>query len=134
MSWRIHGHFHNLPSQQVFENKIDYPRVSLTMEEPLKRGGRLGSCVLMISRVRHPKKLPINVNWTCASLKNNLPIMQLFYTNYYVPANENMRCHQIDMIWLVLFCPLLRTHTDKPGRSWYCVRIRIQEEWHEEFV
>lgn len=42
----------------VYENKIDCPRVAITMEEPLKRGGRLGSCVLLINRVRHPKKIP----------------------------------------------------------------------------
>jgi len=42
----------------VYENKIDYPRVAIKMEEPLKRYGRLGSCVLLINRVRHPKKFP----------------------------------------------------------------------------
>ena len=36
--------------------------------------------------------------------------------NSYVPANDNMRCHQIDMISVILFCLLLRTHTDKPRR------------------
>jgi len=45
----------------VFENKIDYPRVAISLEEPLKRGGNLGSCVLLINRVRHPKKLPITI-------------------------------------------------------------------------
>ena len=73
------------------------------MEEPLKRGGRLGSCVLMISRVRHPKKLPINVNWAPASLKNHLPIIQLFNT---ILTKYNMRCHQIDTINVIL--PSLR--------------------------
>jgi len=46
----------------VFENKIDYPRVAIHMAEPLKRGGRLGSCVLLINRVRHPKKIPSTAN------------------------------------------------------------------------
>jgi dimethylargininase len=45
----------------VYENKIDYPRVAIHMEEPLKRGGRLSSCVLIINRVRHPKKFPTSV-------------------------------------------------------------------------
>lgn len=42
----------------TYENKIDYPRVGISMEEPMKRGGRLASCVLLIARVRHPKKFP----------------------------------------------------------------------------
>jgi dimethylargininase len=44
----------------VYENKIDYPRVGIPMREPLKRGGRLGSCVLLIARVRTPKKIPMS--------------------------------------------------------------------------
>jgi len=54
----------HLSSEQIpkgsatFENKIDFPRVGIHMEEPMKRGGRLSSCVLIVSRVRHPKKIP----------------------------------------------------------------------------
>jgi dimethylargininase len=42
----------------IYINKIDYPRVPIPMEEPLKRGGRLGGCILLINRVKHPKKIP----------------------------------------------------------------------------
>jgi dimethylargininase len=42
----------------VYANKIDYPRVAIPMKEPLKRGGRLTSCVLLVNRVRHPKRIP----------------------------------------------------------------------------
>ncbi|KAK2181994.1 hypothetical protein NP493_372g03000 [Ridgeia piscesae] len=42
----------------VYENKIDYPRVAVKMEEPAKRGGNLGSCVLLIRKDRHPRKIP----------------------------------------------------------------------------
>jgi dimethylargininase len=42
----------------VYTNKIDYPRVAVHMEEPLKRGGRLSNCVLLVNRVRHPKRIP----------------------------------------------------------------------------
>eukprot|EP00914_Ancora_sagittata_P023331 GHVO01046202.1.p1 GENE.GHVO01046202.1~~GHVO01046202.1.p1 ORF type:complete len:319 (-),score=51.45 GHVO01046202.1:875-1747(-) len=45
----------------VYENKIDYPRVAIHMEEPLKRGGRLSSCVLIINRIRKPTKFPTSV-------------------------------------------------------------------------
>jgi len=43
---------------QIYLNKIDYSRVALRVAEPLKRGGRLGGCVLLINRVRHPKRIP----------------------------------------------------------------------------
>jgi len=43
---------------QIYVNKIDYPRVGVAMREPMKRGGRLSSCVLLVSRVRHPKRIP----------------------------------------------------------------------------
>lgn len=42
----------------VYTNKIDYPRVAIHMLEPLKRGGRLSNCVLLVNRVRHPKRIP----------------------------------------------------------------------------
>lgn len=42
----------------VYVNKIDYPRVGIPMREPLKRGGRLSSCVLLVNKVRHPKRIP----------------------------------------------------------------------------
>lgn len=42
----------------VYANKIDYPRVAIPMREPLKRGGRLTNCVLLVNRVRHPKRIP----------------------------------------------------------------------------
>jgi dimethylargininase len=42
----------------VYTNKIDYPRVAIHMMEPLKRGGRLSNCVLLVNRVRHPKRIP----------------------------------------------------------------------------
>jgi dimethylargininase len=45
----------------VYLNKIEFSRVSISMEEPLKRGGRLGSCVLLINRIRHPKKIPTTI-------------------------------------------------------------------------
>jgi len=43
---------------QIYVNKIDYTRVAISMEEPLKRHGRLGGCILLINRVKHPKKIP----------------------------------------------------------------------------
>jgi len=43
---------------QIYLNKIDYSRVALRVVEPLKCGGRLGGCVLLINRVRHPKRIP----------------------------------------------------------------------------
>lgn len=42
----------------IYVNKIDYPRVGVAMCEPLKRGGRLSSCVLLVNRIRHPKRIP----------------------------------------------------------------------------
>lgn len=42
----------------VYTNKIDYPRVAIHMVEPLKRSGRLSNCVLLVNRVRHPKRIP----------------------------------------------------------------------------
>jgi dimethylargininase len=42
----------------VYTNKIDYPRVAINMVEPLKRGGRLSNCVLLVNRVRNPKRIP----------------------------------------------------------------------------
>jgi len=42
----------------VYTNKIDYPRVAIHMQEPMKRGGRLSNCVLLVNRVRHPKRIP----------------------------------------------------------------------------
>jgi len=42
----------------VYANKIDYPRVAIDMKEPLKRGGRLSNCVLLVNRIRHPKRIP----------------------------------------------------------------------------
>jgi dimethylargininase len=42
----------------VYMNKIDYPRVGIPMREPLKRGGRLSSCVLLVNKIRHPKRIP----------------------------------------------------------------------------
>lgn len=42
----------------IYVNKIDYTRVAVPMEEPLKRGGRLSGCILLINRVKHPKKIP----------------------------------------------------------------------------
>lgn len=42
----------------VYVNKIDYPRVGIPMREPLKRGGRLSSCVLLVNKIRHPKRIP----------------------------------------------------------------------------
>lgn len=42
----------------VYANKIDYARVAIPMREPLKRGGRLTNCVLLVNRVRHPKRIP----------------------------------------------------------------------------
>lgn len=45
----------------VYQNKIDYQKISIRLEEPLKRGGRLGSCVLLINRIRHPKNLPTTI-------------------------------------------------------------------------
>lgn len=43
----------------VFENKMAVPRVAVNMSEACKKRGRLSSCVLLISRVRKPKELPI---------------------------------------------------------------------------
>lgn len=42
----------------IYANKIDYPRVPIRMLEPLKRGGRLTNCVLLVNRVKHPKRIP----------------------------------------------------------------------------
>jgi len=42
----------------VYENKIDFPRVTLKMVEPMKRGGRVASCVLLIKKDKYPKKIP----------------------------------------------------------------------------
>lgn len=41
----------------TYVNKIDYPRVGIPMREPLKRGGRLSSCVLLVNRVRDRKSV-----------------------------------------------------------------------------
>jgi len=61
MKWRLEGvellHCCQL-YVQIYVNKIDYTRVAVSMEEPLKRGGRLGGCILLINRVKHPKKIP----------------------------------------------------------------------------
>jgi len=48
---------------QIYVNKIDYPRVGITMREPMKRGGRLSSCVLLVNRIRHPKRIPTTAQW-----------------------------------------------------------------------
>ncbi|ESO01050.1 hypothetical protein HELRODRAFT_185727 [Helobdella robusta] len=45
----------------VYLNKIDFSRVSIKMEEPLKRGCSLTNCILLVNRVRHPKKIPTTV-------------------------------------------------------------------------
>jgi dimethylargininase len=42
----------------VYENKIDYPRCALSLSEPLKRGGRLTGCVLLVRKDKFPKKIP----------------------------------------------------------------------------
>ena len=49
--------------EQIYLNKIDYSRVALRVVEPLKCGGRLGGCVLLINRVRHPKRIPTTLQW-----------------------------------------------------------------------
>ena len=43
---------------QVYENKIDYPRAAIKMSEPMKRGGSVAACVLLIKKDKYPKKFP----------------------------------------------------------------------------
>lgn len=43
----------------VYENKMAVPRITVNLSEAIKKRGRLSNCVLLISRVRKPKDLPI---------------------------------------------------------------------------
>ncbi|ESN91638.1 hypothetical protein HELRODRAFT_96321 [Helobdella robusta] len=55
----IHLSSEQIPNgSMVYTNKIDYPRVAIHVTEPLKRGGRLSNCVLLVNRVKHPKRIP----------------------------------------------------------------------------
>jgi len=72
---------------QIYLNKIDYSRVALRVCEPLKRGGRLGGCVLLINRVRHPKRIPTTLQWLCRPLCLRL-ILYAWFLPYHCVVLE----------------------------------------------